>query len=64
MIDEFNEPQAEYRRSPKPQEDEQEPLKKRVSLEEYLEMIADGDRRLEYHTGEVIDIQPETNCFC
>ncbi len=60
MFEELNEPQAEYARSPKPEEVEAEPLEKRVSLDEYLEMIADGDRRLEYHDGEVIDIQSAT----
>ena len=46
---ELNEPQAQY--APKVQkeiETEQELIKERVSLEEYLEMIADGEQRLEY----------------
>jgi Uma2 family endonuclease len=61
MIEELNEPQAQYAAAvPKPLEPEPEPKKTRVSLEEYLEMIADGERRLEYHDGEVIDIQSAT----
>lgn len=43
------EPQVQYGEAPK-----------RVSLETYLLMIADGTRRLEYHDGEVIDIQSAT----
>jgi Uma2 family endonuclease len=43
------EPQGEYRRTPK-----------KISLDDYLEMIADGTRRLEYHDGEVVDIQSAT----
>lgn len=61
MIEELNEPQAEYGKAvQKELEIEVEPIKKRVSLEEYLEMIADGTRRLEYHDGEVVDIQYAT----
>ena len=56
---EMNEPQAQYGIAKKV-ETESEAIKKRVSLEEYLEMIADGTRRLEYHDGEVIDIQSST----
>ena len=48
---EVNEPQSQYQSEPKPQ---------RVSLEDYLEMIADGERRLEYHDGQVVDIQSAT----
>jgi Uma2 family endonuclease len=60
-IFELNEPQAEYRKAvQKTVESEQEPVQKRVSLDEYLEMIADGTRRLEYHDGEVVDIQSAT----
>jgi Uma2 family endonuclease len=43
-------PQAEYRRTPR-----------KISLEEYLEMIADGTRRLEYHDGDVVDIKSATD---
>jgi Uma2 family endonuclease len=43
------EPQAEYQRLPK-----------KISLETYLMMIDDGTKRLEYHDGEVIDIQSAT----
>jgi Uma2 family endonuclease len=43
------EPQAEYQRIPK-----------KVSLETYLTLIDDGTKRLEYHDGEVIDIQSAT----
>ncbi len=58
---ELNEPQAEYGKAvQKTLETEQDPVKNKVSLEEYLEMIADGTRRLEYHDGEVIDIQYAT----
>ena len=64
MKDEFNEmrePQAQYSVARKKIEGyEPEPPKKRVSLEDYLEMIADGTRRLEYHDGEVVDIQSAT----
>lgn len=61
MIEELNEPQAQYAAAiQKTLETEPEPTKTRVSLEEYLEMIADGERRLEYHDGEVIDIQYAT----
>ena len=61
MIEELNEPQVEYATAlQKPLEIEPEPKKMWVSLEKYLEMIADGERRLEYHDGEVIDIQYAT----
>lgn len=61
MIEELNEPQAQYSTAvQKPLETEPEPTKTQVSLEQYLEMIADGKRRLEYHDGEVIDIQYAT----
>jgi Uma2 family endonuclease len=43
------EPQAEYQRIPK-----------KVSLETYLILIDDGTKRLEYHDGEVVDIQSAT----
>ena len=57
----LKEPQAQYGKAvQKALEIEQEPIKKKVSLDEYLEMIADGDRRLEYHDGEVVDIQSAT----
>jgi Uma2 family endonuclease len=60
-IFELNEPQTQYGNvAQKTVETEQEPEKKRVSLNEYLEMIADGTRRLEYHDGEVVDIQSAT----
>ncbi len=59
-MEEFNEPQAQYGFAPKQKESEIEPTEKRVSLDEYLEMIADGERRLEYHDGEVVDIQSAT----
>jgi Uma2 family endonuclease len=45
------EPQAQYQAQPK---------REKITLEAYLEMIADGTRRLEYHDGEVIDIQSAT----
>jgi Uma2 family endonuclease len=60
MIYELNEPQAIYAVTPKQKEADLEPVEKRVSLDEYLEMIADGTRRLEYHDGEVVDIQSAT----
>jgi Uma2 family endonuclease len=60
MINELNEPQAIYAVTPKQKEVDLEPVEKRVSLDEYLEMIADGTRRLEYHDGEVVDIQSAT----
>ncbi len=44
------EPQGEYRRIPK-----------KVSLEMYLKMIADGTSRLEYHDGEIVDIKSATD---
>jgi Uma2 family endonuclease len=57
----LKEPQAEYRKAvQKPLETEQEPEKKRVSLDEYLEMIARTGRRLEYHNGEIVDVQSAT----
>jgi Uma2 family endonuclease len=43
------EPQAEYQR-----------ILKKVSLETYLTLIDDGTKRLEYHDGEVVDIQSAT----
>lgn len=45
-----NEPAAQYHSSPQ----------KKVTLEAYLEMIADGTRRLEYHDGVVVDIKSAT----
>lgn len=61
MIEELNEPQAEYAQtSEKTELTNVELEEKRVSLEEYLEMIADGTRRLEYHDGKVVDIQSAT----
>ncbi len=60
MKEELNEPQAQHGFAPKEKEDELEAKDKRVSLDEYLEMIADGERRLEYHNGQVIDIQSAT----
>jgi Uma2 family endonuclease len=45
------EPQAQYQAQPK---------REKITLEAYLEMIADGTRRLEYHDGEVLDIQSAT----
>ncbi len=59
-MEELNESQAKYESLSKQKEVEAEPIKQRVSLEAYLEMIADGERRLEYHDGEVIDIQSAT----
>ncbi len=59
-MEELNESQAKYESLSKQKEVEDEPIKQRVSLEAYLEMIADGERRLEYHDGEVIDIQSAT----
>ena len=57
----LKEPQAQYGKAvQKTLETEQEPVKNKVSLEEYLEMIADGTRRLEYHDGEIVDIQYAT----
>lgn len=57
-LNELNEPQAEYATVvQKDSEIEEKPQKVRVSLEKYLEMIAESERRLEYHDGEVIDIQ-------
>jgi Uma2 family endonuclease len=57
----LNEPQLEYGKAvQKTVEIKQDPVKKRVSLDDYLEMIADGTRRLEYHNGEVVDIQSAT----
>lgn len=43
------EPQGQYFRTPK-----------KVTLEAYLEMIADGTSRLEYHDGEVLNIKSAT----
>lgn len=61
MIEELNEPQAEYAKTGEKTELTNIELEeKRVSLEEYLEMIADGTRRLEYHDGKVVDIQSAT----
>lgn len=60
MMEELNEPQAQYGFTPKQKEIEEDPIDKRVSLDEYLDMIADGERRLEYHDGQVIDIQSAT----
>lgn len=59
-MEELNESQAKYAVSPTQKEGEDEPQKQLVSLDAYLEMIADGERRLEYHDGEVIDIQSAT----
>lgn len=60
MMEELNEPQAKYAAFQKQNEIEPELVDKRVSLDEYLDMIADGERRLEYHDGQVIDIQSAT----
>ena len=60
MPEELNEPQTQYGLVPKQKEEESKAKDKRVSLDEYLEMIADGERRLEYHDGQVIDIQSAT----
>ncbi len=60
MMEELNEPQAKYAISQKEKENKSELIEKRVSLDEYLEMIADGKRRLEYHDGQVFDIQSAT----
>lgn len=60
-LNELNEPQAEYATVfQKDSEIEEKPQKVRVSLEKYLEMIAESERRLEYHDGEVIDVQYAT----
>ena len=59
-MEELNESQAKYAVTPNQKEVDEEPQKQLVSLEAYLEMIADGERRLEYHDGEVIDIQSAT----
>ena len=59
-MEELNESQAKYAVLPTQKEVEDEPQKQLVSLDAYLEMIADGERRLEYHDGEVIDIQSAT----
>ena len=59
-MEELNESQAKYAVSPTQKEVEDEPQKQLVSLDAYLAMIADGERRLEYHDGEVIDIQSAT----
>jgi Uma2 family endonuclease len=56
-LSEANEPAAQYRTS-QPIIEVEKP--KKVSLAEYLEMIDDGERRLEFHDGEVIDIQSAT----
>lgn len=45
----FEEPQIQY-----------QPAPKKVTLEAYLDMIADGTKRLEYHDGIVVDIQAAT----
>jgi Uma2 family endonuclease len=45
------EPQAQYQAQPK---------REKITLEAYLEMISDGTLRLEYHDGEVINIQSAT----
>jgi Uma2 family endonuclease len=45
----FAEPEGQYYRTPN-----------KISLEMYLEMIADGTRRLEYHDGVIVDIQSAT----
>jgi Uma2 family endonuclease len=46
QMSKFEEPQSDYNRLPK-----------HISLEEYLVMIDDGTRRLEYHDGTVVDIK-------
>lgn len=37
------------------------PLPKRILFEDYLDMIADGTRRLEYHDGQIVDIKSATD---
>jgi Uma2 family endonuclease len=56
MMDKFEEPHVQYLA----QKGYPNSKKQQVSLAEYLDMIADGTRRLEFRDGEVVDVQSAT----